>query len=339
VDAALVLYQELLRNKPDASFLYVEVGDMLAKAGRFSDALPYFIAATNKDPLSFDALLGQAVARDALAHNVEARDLYVRALLVRPGDRRARFNLGRVQYERGELGDAEATYQDLLARHPGDWKAHNNLGLVLLKRGQPTSAMFEFRRGLKHKPDDPGLLYNLGRAHAARKQHKRALTYFEQAIAGWGAKDLAAGGLHFAKGDSLFALERYADACLAYEKAVELDPDFTDAWLNLGAARANAGDASGAIEALEKALDHSPKQAEIHRMIALCYIEDDNLDAALTSLHRAAKLDGGSPETSSLITQVQRDKARAKEKQRALKKACELGDKAACDATKKAPPM
>lgn len=339
VDSALVAYQALMKSQPDAVFVTVEAGNMLAGAGRFADALPYFVAATKRDPLNFDAVLGQAITRDGLGHDKQAEELYIRALMLRPNDRRARFNLGRIQYQHGELTAAEATYQDLLARHPGDWKALNNLGLVLLDRGEPTSAMLTFQRGLRNKPGDAGLLYNLGRSYAARHQHRRALDMYARALEAWGPKDLGAGSLHLARGDSLFALTRYAEAAQAYEQAVEIDPHFTDAWLNLGAARANAGDNPGAIKALERALEYSPQQAEIHRMIALCYLDDRELDAALVALETAATLDGGSPETKRLISQVERDKQKALDRARALAEACAHGDRKACDEAKKEPPM
>ncbi|MEL6177458.1 MAG: tetratricopeptide repeat protein [Myxococcota bacterium] len=329
LDLGLKHYAQLTQVSKDG-WLYVEVGATLAWYGRYNEALAYLEEGLSKEPFSFQGILGMAVTRDALGQTAEAMRLYKRALMIRPDNYDARFNLGRLQYAQGQLEQAESTYRDLIGRRGEDWKSLNNLGLVLLERGQPTAAIAPLRRALKLKPKDPGLLYNMGRAHAARNEQTRALSYYDRALKGWGADDIAAVSLHFARGNALFVLRRYKEAAEAFGQAHALDPDSSNVLLNLGAALANQGRYEEAIEALESAVDNTPRPSQVYHQIALCYMYDDKLDAALKSLEQARALNDQDPETWELLSQVHDARGDEKASTQALAEACRLGSKRSC---------
>ncbi|MBH23262.1 MAG: hypothetical protein CMH57_02135 [Myxococcales bacterium] len=329
VDQALGRYTHLMKVTGEG-WLMIEVGATLTWYGRYSEALIHLEEGLRREPLSFQGILSVAVTRDALGQTAEAMRLYKRALMIRPDSYDARFNLGRLQYALGQLEEAERTYRDLLGRHGGDWKSLNNLGLILLERGQPTAAMSPLRRALKLKPKDPGALYNLGRAYTARDEHTRALSYYDRALEEWGADDVAAVSLHFARGNALFALRRYKESAAAYALAHELDPESSDVLLNLGAALANQGRYEEAIQALESAVEHTARPTRVVHQIALCYMYDDKLDAALKALERARALDGADPMTWVLMSQVHDARGDQEASASALAEACRLGSKRSC---------
>ncbi len=241
VSAPLSIYKRVLAKHPKQSWLLVEIGDLLVRHGEFQLALPFLERAIKADPLSTDALLLGAFVRDALGHQQEAIQLYRQALLRAPNDARARFNLGRLLFAVGDLEHAERTYRDLIARHKGHWQAYNNLGIVMLERGQPTAALSPLRRAASLQPKDPGVRYNLGRAYAARREYRAALKAFDHSLELLGEDDLSAGSYHFAKGDVLFAMEKYEAAAKSFRRAIALDPENAAAYLNLGSSLGNAG--------------------------------------------------------------------------------------------------
>lgn len=330
LDAALPLYEALLEARSKSGWLLLEVGSALTDAGRFGEALPYLERAMKADALNLEAALKTALCHDAIGQQASAIRLYKRILLVDPDHARARFNLGRLQYETGDLEQAEATYRDLVSRHPVHWMALNNLGLTLLDRGQPSAALSPLRRAHKLRSDDPGVMHNLGRVHAARRDFARALIWFERALKAWGADDLAAVRLHFDRGNALFGMGRYEGACVAYQAALRLDPTYAPAHLNLGAALANLGRHEESVQALEKAVDFNSERIAILHQIAQNHMAQEDPDAALVLLHRARRLDESNPRTYLLLSKALEARGDLEGARSALERACRLGASEAC---------
>jgi tetratricopeptide (TPR) repeat protein len=115
------------------------------------------------------------------------------------------------------------------------------------------------------------------RAHTAREEkdeddpHSRALREFERAL------DLEEDDL--------------AAACSAYGKALELDPDLVDAWVNLGRIAHHSGNAKEAVRLYHHALEHSPDDPVIHFNLALALEDARGAGPAASHYERALALD------------------------------------------------
>jgi superkiller protein 3 len=66
----------------------------------------------------------------------------------------------------------------------------------------------------------------------------------------------------------LYLLGRLEAAIERFRQAVELDPEYAEAWNNLGNALAEAGRIAGAIYALRQALEIAPHYADAHYSLA-----------------------------------------------------------------------
>ena len=137
-------------------------------------------------------------------------------------------NVGMCYLAKGQLVASAACLRKALYLSPLEWIVSYNLGLVHLKMGLDASAFQHLHAAVNLKPDFPA-----------------SCTFLAVALT--------------RLGDS-------ANAKLAYEKALALDPSDHVAHLNLSAALANAGDADGArahladferlFKSLDKDLDH-----------------------------------------------------------------------------------
>jgi tetratricopeptide (TPR) repeat protein len=90
----------------------------------------------------------------------------------------------------------------------------------------------------------------------------------------------------FAEGERMEAADRTA-AEAAYCEALALDPDFADAYLNLGALMCEAGRCNDAVQLYDQAIERCPGEALLHfnRAIAL---EDMGQDEAAVASYEAA---------------------------------------------------
>ena len=63
----------------------------------------------------------------------------------------AKFNEGVVWEECGDEGKAEKIYQEILAKHPKHGPSYNNLGQIYMRRGQPGQALNYFQKAAAQK--------------------------------------------------------------------------------------------------------------------------------------------------------------------------------------------
>ena len=86
------------------------------------------------------------------------------------------------------------------------------------------------------------------------------------------------------RGNVLFALERFADARLAYESAIQLAPGDSGVWNNLGATLSRLGDTTNALQAYQKATECSLPSLNAFLGLATLQIRMDHLDEAAATL-------------------------------------------------------
>jgi predicted Zn-dependent protease len=82
-----------------------------------------------------------------------------------------------------------------------------------------------------------------------------------------------------------------AAACSAYGKALELDSELVDAWVNLGRLAHQAGSAAEAVRLYHHALERSPDDPVIHFNLALALEDARGAGPAASHYERALALD------------------------------------------------
>ncbi len=122
---------------------------------------------------------------------------------------------------------------------PSTFDAKFRQAMRFMYQGRVQNAIFLLEPLYQHDPDHLEVLKNLGAAYIIRK--------------------------------------RYSDARMLLERAVEIEANNSDLWVNLAAARLGELEESTleqqdlAIEAYKKALDVNPKAPNVHYMLGLVY--------------------------------------------------------------------
>ncbi|MDP7289783.1 MAG: tetratricopeptide repeat protein [Phycisphaerae bacterium] len=92
-------------------------------------------------------------------------------------------------------------------------------------------------------------------------------------------------------GNSYYELDEYDLAIENHKKALDADPQFYNAWVNLGIAYRIIGEFDEAEECYKKALAIEPEYAELHSSIGALYIFQEKYHLAVIHLEKATELD------------------------------------------------
>lgn len=120
-------------------------------------------------------------------------------------------------------------------------------------------------------------LYSTGLAFLWAEDYEKALPYFEKAV----EKDPRYAEAYFQIGYCNSSLGRYNEAIEAYKQAIHIKPDFAEAYCNLGVAYGHLKRYEEAIEAYKQVIRIKPDFADAHYNLGLIYLVFGDRGSAL----------------------------------------------------------
>jgi len=210
-------------------------------------------------------LQAAATAHERKNHEVAIK-LYNAVLALDPNQPMALHNLSNIHLERTQLDEAEALLLRLFAATGyGDVGAMNTLATVYLKQRRITDSIALLHQAREVDPAYPETYVNLSAAYLNDGQADAALNYAFEALKLDITNKYAFNNLGSAYGN----LAMFDEARIAFETAIELDPDFFEAILNFGSLEARKSNHEKAIEIYAVALNRLSKalasQADVIR--------------------------------------------------------------------------
>ena len=197
-------------------------------------------------------LLGVIHGRDG--DLVRARAHIAQAVALAPDWPDAHLGHGNIQQLLGDAPRAEASYRRALELDPGAAPAHYNLAVLLERAGRTEEALQSLRRAHELDPGRAEVTWDLvrrlldaGELVAARSAAERTLAR----STGSAAAHKASGLVHLIRHEPQLALERF-------EGAAALAPDDAEAWLHAGIAAQELARLDDAFAAYERALQIRP---------------------------------------------------------------------------------
>jgi len=171
----------------------------------------------------------------------------------------ALFYQGVDRYELGYLESALDCYDKVIEIKPDFHEAWINRSKVLDRLGRYQEATTNYYTAIALQSGNKKVLldhwYDLGCELVNLGQHEEAIAAFEKVLEIDPQFHDAWNGL----GTSLNGLGRYKEAIAAFEKALEIDPKFHKAWNGLGNSLGELGEYNEAIAVLGKVLEIEPK--------------------------------------------------------------------------------
>jgi putative PEP-CTERM system TPR-repeat lipoprotein len=198
--------------------------------------------------------------------------------------------MAEVALRQGDATKAEKQARDIVAKNPKRAVGFSLLGDVAMVRGQGSLALEHYRRAYQIEPSTDTLL-RLARALGDQNGGKAATQLVEQ----WTKahpKDLLT---QKALADSYARSGNFAQARVAYERALQIAPDDADVLNNLANVLLLLND-PGAVKVAEQALAKNPGNASTIDTLGWAMFKNGQIDRALQLLRDARLRQPGNPE-------------------------------------------
>uniref|UniRef100_A0A672YVV0 dolichyl-phosphate-mannose--protein mannosyltransferase n=1 Tax=Sphaeramia orbicularis TaxID=375764 RepID=A0A672YVV0_9TELE len=251
------VYLKGIENCPDSSDLHNNYGVFLVDTGEGELAAAHYQQAVRLKPAHYVAMVNLGRLLRSSNENKEAESWYKRALQVtRKVD--ILTPLGALYYNTGRYEEALQVYREAAALQPDSTDIWLALAQVLAMAGRTKEAE-KMTLGIISREGSCIECYRLLSAiYSKRGNYTEALDALDRALQ-QNPRDLTVRAeLYFSKGNQLREMNQLDRAFESYKLAVELKPDQSQAWMNMGGIQHIKGDYAAARMYYQRALLLSP---------------------------------------------------------------------------------
>jgi len=238
----------LLEANPRSYYANMQMGRLLQRRREFDRAVEHFETARIANPTNSQAPVLAGATYLRIKDLDGAADCFHAALTIDPKLATAHAGLAQVHFRRNEIGEAEARVKQALAFDPQQPQARALLARINNKKGDEDSARREIEEIVNDRPDQIRPVLALARLHLQREQPKQAMAVLVP------------------------AMSRHQDS--------------VEAWGLLARARLAVKDYSGAEQAVSKALEIQPHQAQLARLLLESLLPQEKVQEAMRFLDR-----------------------------------------------------
>lgn len=211
--------------------------------------------------------------------------LWTSVLKKTPQCARAHDNLATEYFNRTDYQTALKHYQAAVSLRPEHAIFRNNLGRLYGVLGDLDKAEAELTKAVELNPTLAEALNNLGIVYYQKKQYEAAAWLFALSD-----KRKADARVRFNLAKAQMQLGSLDKAQVSLQKALQLQPDYADAYRELGTLLRKRGNDDGALYVFSKLLALRPDAAEVHCNIGAIYYDRADYEKAATALEKGLAL-------------------------------------------------
>ncbi len=262
IAAAKRIYETILADSPGQPDALHFLGLLHYQLGRNDQAIHYLERAITLSPDYADAWNNLGNVYQTLG-NLEQAELAYRHGLEYAPSADVWNNLGILLRRLGRLAEAEQAYRQAILLRPSFAMAFNNLGRLLQERGDLPGATEQLQHALVLAPEAPEVLHNLGNALALQQQHEAAQQIYRRAVA-------AGADAYTELATVLRERGLVEDAISAYRRALDINPQHTNAYYYLGMLLSACGRREEAVHCYQQWSEQEPGNPVALHMLAAC---------------------------------------------------------------------
>jgi tetratricopeptide (TPR) repeat protein len=285
LDRALNLYQQAQTLDPrnaqiQSGIAYVQVqrGDLRAAADSFRQA-------TALDPRNANYHIGLAYVLANSRDPDGAERAYRQALTLDRKKSDAYLGLGALYEKQKAYVDALRLYREWMAALPRAWQAHRAVGSVMIQQGKYREALQTLQQAVKLSPNTGEIYADIGIAQIGLGDLKAGSLSLERAARLSGTPQT-----YYKLGEVYRALNDDSRAYGAFKRAVDLNPNFSEARSRLGQILLEQRDFLQAAIIYRQLTDQNPQDGDAFFNLAIALRGRDRLSEAQAALEQARSI-------------------------------------------------
>ncbi|MBI4824877.1 MAG: tetratricopeptide repeat protein [Nitrospirae bacterium] len=229
------------------------------------------------------------------AKNYEAAiKTFKQAIEIRPDFMPAYYNLGLSYSNLEKYEEAINTYNRAIAIDSSYYKTYFLLGDAYYSLGNFEEAIKSYNKAITRNPDDVMSYCSLGLAYQKAGNYIAAIESFEHALKINSTSDekrLLNAQIYYQLGITNSYLGNYQIAVDFLEKATRINPDFIQAFIDLGIGYMFLELREDAIRIFKHVIDIQPNNASAHYYLGSIYASLQNKNAAIDEYNKLKNLD------------------------------------------------
>jgi tetratricopeptide (TPR) repeat protein len=219
----------------------------------------------------------------------EAIDAYQQVLKFEPQSESANLELGVCHLKVGEYGKAIDEFKKVREINPWNVHSYFNAGVAYDKGFKRVDlAIVEYQKAVERDPKYVPARFNLISCYRSIKNSNAALALAQKTL------EIAPNdpNLHYMIGEIMFRdLNRGEEALREYKKALELNPNYAQAYIQVGNYYDKLGKYPFALDQYRKAISINPKSAEAYVQMGICYENMGKYTLSLDQQRKAITID------------------------------------------------
>ena len=279
IKESLPFFKTALEAKPGVAQFWLSYIESLINLDQIADAKAVFDQAKDKGAKGegFDLLEKRLSDQVSVVNNTQAIEVegskYSKPNILDTIKLDKALRLANRKFKEGQLEEAKDIYQHILQKFP--------------KNKQALTAIQSLTEGAVPAPYAPSSnqlkpiisLYTKGQFQQALSHSIEMLEQFPNSAL-----------LHNIAGACNAGLKQYDAAIDRYRKAININPDYAEAYKNMGIVLRDKGELEAAIVSFQQALQIKPDYAEAHCNMGIALRDKGNPDAAINSYNQALRI-------------------------------------------------
>lgn len=259
----------------------MELGDLLARAGRIDDAIEQYGHVVQLRPQYLDAYVKIGTCHLGRGRYESAAPWFGRAVELNDNLLAAYVGLGVSQFEAGHLRDAEATFKAASQVEPNSSMLFSEVAKLQLKSmaAEQVDAYWGPMAGGKVDAERSAPADELlDRQIAKHREGLRARPHHAD--------------LHYQLGLLLRQRGQLAGAAESFQKALSINRNYLKAIVKLGITQFEMGHEDVAVKTFRAALEDHPHDVELHYQLGLIFADQNKFVQAVEQYESALRQDG-----------------------------------------------
>jgi tetratricopeptide (TPR) repeat protein len=252
IDMAIVDMQKAIEFNHTNVDYYLYLADLFLKSGQLSNTLTVIQNASAIEPNNVELLLKTSEIYLMFKKYKETFEFANKALENDPRNDKAYFIRGYTHKELGDTAKAIENYEKAILYNPEHYHANVELGLIY-GAAHNSLAVDYFKNAIRIDSLNPNAYYNLGMFYQSHFMENEALETYRELLKFNPNNQYA----HYNMGYILLQLLKAPKESIPYfEKAIEIQNDYYQAYFNIGLAYETLGDIANARKYYQESLNY-----------------------------------------------------------------------------------